>query len=106
LRHGDRTDRPNGQVIFGDHRSAGLADRAATLQRQGRRGGRVIAPLTVMLPLLASPILIVPAVTWSSSVSVNPRVAAPSAPPTAMAVPFSDCRNVAVEAPASTVPLS
>lgn len=45
---------------------------------------REIGADTVMAPLLASPILSVPAVTRSSSVSVRPRELALSTPPTSM----------------------
>ena len=49
---------------------------------------RVIASLTVIAPLLESPIWRLPAVMRSSSASVSPRVPAASAPPRSMFVPF------------------
>ena len=55
---------------------------------------RVMPEVTVTVPLLESPMLIVPAVTRSSSASVRPRVLAASAPPRLMATPFVFCRNV------------
>ena len=58
------------------------------------------AALTVIVPLLLSPMVSVPAVIRSSSASVRPSTPPESAAPRLMAVPFVFGRNVTAFAPA------
>jgi len=61
---------------------------------------REMAPLTVILPLLPSPMLIVPAVTLSNSTSVRPNVPAASAAPRLIGMWLLRGRSVTVPVPA------